>query len=105
LVKSRKVPEHFPFWYPQQLRFHSPKLEHGQLESHTNYLHFKKNLVKIGLPYQKLLNFGRKKSKFPTVQPLKSSNGQMDGQSADNSFFSRIQKYAKKILVANVLIG
>jgi hypothetical protein len=63
----REVPEHFSFWHPQQLRFYSPKLEHDQPKSHTNNLHFKKNLVQIGLPYQKLLNFGRKKSKFPTV--------------------------------------
>jgi hypothetical protein len=40
----------------------------SQPESHTNNLHFKKNLVKIALPYQKLLNFDRKKSKFLTVR-------------------------------------
>jgi hypothetical protein len=31
----------------------------------------KKNLVKIRLPYQKLLNFGKKKSNFPTVRRVK----------------------------------
>jgi hypothetical protein len=45
----------------QQLSFQSPKLVYSQFESHTNNLHFKKNLVRIGLPYQKLLNFDRKK--------------------------------------------
>jgi hypothetical protein len=51
----------------QQLRFQYPKLIYSQFESHTNNLLFKKNLVRIGFPYQKLLNFNRNKSKFPTV--------------------------------------
>jgi hypothetical protein len=45
--------------------------QHPQFERHTNNLHFKKNLVRIGLPNQKLLNFDRKKSKFPTVRQLR----------------------------------
>ncbi len=65
--KTAGIPNHCSFQHPQQLRFHSPKLIYNQFESHTNNLHLKKNLVRIRLPYQKLLNFDRKKSKFPTV--------------------------------------
>ncbi len=63
-----RIPKHCSFQHPQQLRFPSLNPKHSQPESHTNNLHFKKNLVEIGLPYQKLLNFGKKKSKFPTVR-------------------------------------
>jgi hypothetical protein len=66
----KKVYLIFPtFWHPQQLSFHFPKPNLTQPESHTNNLHFKRNLVKIGLPYQKLLNFGRKSQNFPLFPP------------------------------------
>jgi hypothetical protein len=72
---SREVPPHFPSWHPQQLKFHLFKLKHNHPENHINNLHLKKNLVKIGLPYQKLLNIDKKKSKFPTVSSQASTNG------------------------------
>jgi hypothetical protein len=65
LEKTREVSEHFPSWQPQQLSFHLPKPKHSQDESYTNNLHFKKNLVKIGRPYQKLLTFGGLKTILP----------------------------------------
>jgi hypothetical protein len=39
-------------------------LQNSYIASHTNNLHLKKNLAKIGHPYQKLLNFDRKKFKI-----------------------------------------
>jgi hypothetical protein len=71
LEKSREVPPHFPSGHPQQRSLWFPNPTHSHPESHTNNLHFLKNLVKIGLPCQKLLNFGRKKSNFPTVRRFK----------------------------------
>jgi hypothetical protein len=65
LEKIAGIPNHCSFQHPQQLRFPSPKLIYSQFESHTNNLHFKKNLVRIGLPYQKLLNFDQKSKNFP----------------------------------------
>jgi hypothetical protein len=65
LEKTREVPEHFPSWQPQQLSFHLPKPKHSQDESYSNNLHFKKNLVKIGRAYQKLLTFGGLKTILP----------------------------------------
>jgi hypothetical protein len=72
LEKAREVPEHFPSWQPQQLSFHLPKPKHSQDESYTNNLHFKKNLVKIGRPYQKLLTFGGLKTILPLCAHLSS---------------------------------
>jgi hypothetical protein len=62
-----------PSSIPQQLRFQCPNPKLSHPKSHTNNLHFNKNLAKIGLSYQKLFNFDRKKSKFPTVGGLKKS--------------------------------
>jgi hypothetical protein len=70
LEKTREVPEQFPSWQPQQLSFHLPKSKHSQDESYTNNLHLKKNLVKIGLPYQKLLTFGGLKTILPLCVTL-----------------------------------
>ncbi len=53
------------FQHPQQLSSHLKNPKHIQDKSYTNNLHFKKNLVKIGLPYQKLFNFGHLKTILP----------------------------------------
>jgi hypothetical protein len=66
-AKNAGIPNHCSFQHPQQLRFQFPKLIYSQFKIHTNNLHLKKNLIRIGLPYQKLLDFDRKKSKFATV--------------------------------------
>ncbi len=71
-MKTVRVPSYFPSWHPQQLIFPFPNPRHSQSESRTNNLHLKKNLDRIGLPYEKLLNFGRNSQIFPLcdVQPL-----------------------------------
>jgi hypothetical protein len=50
--KDKGLPNHCSFQHPQQLIFPSQYPKHIQSESHTNNLHFKKNLARIGRPYQ-----------------------------------------------------
>jgi hypothetical protein len=63
LGKNQRSSRILPFLAAPATQFPSPK--HSQDESYTNNLHFKKNLVKIGRPYQKLLTFGGLKTILP----------------------------------------